>query len=50
MSAISYLHKNDIVHRDLKLENIIINEESLKITIIDFGLSCKFEKGWKIAS
>lgn len=38
------------MHRDLKLENIIINEETLKITIIDFGLSCKFEKGWKIAS
>jgi serine/threonine protein kinase len=38
MNGINYMHKEGVYHRDLKLENILLNEE-LELMIADFGLS-----------
>jgi len=38
LSALEYLHTNNIAHRDLKLENILVDEHCNRVVVIDFGL------------
>jgi len=35
--ALNYAHENGICHRDIKLENILVNTQ-LKLALVDFGL------------
>mmetsp|Transcript_4797 Transcript_4797/g.8947 ORF Transcript_4797/g.8947 Transcript_4797/m.8947 type:complete len:483 (-) Transcript_4797:657-2105(-) len=37
LSALNYLHQNNIVHRDLKPESILLEAETLHLTLYDFG-------------
>ena len=43
ISGLEYLHEVGIAHRDLKLENILLNYKK-DIKIIDFGLSNEYNK------
>ena len=45
LDAVGYLHEKNIVHNDIKDENIIVTTE-LKVTIIDFG-SASLDDGEK---
>ncbi|KAI8144403.1 kinase-like domain-containing protein [Fennellomyces sp. T-0311] len=42
ISALDYMHRNSIVHRDLKIENILIDKAGRNVKLIDFGLSNLF--------
>jgi serine/threonine protein kinase len=43
VDAIAYCHKHGFVHRDLKLENILLTDD-LHVKIIDFGFTKKYQK------
>lgn len=39
LSAVHYCHHYSIVHRDLKIENILLDERTGTVKLLDFGLS-----------
>jgi len=38
LSAVNFIHQANVLHRDIKPDNIIIND-NLEITLVDFGLA-----------
>ena len=48
MAAVKYFHNEKIVHRDLKLDNIMLmgdvkEPEKFHVKLIDFGMSKKIQ-------
>jgi len=43
ISAVDHLHDCEVIHRDIKMENILLEKNLDDIKLIDFGLSTTFE-------
>lgn len=49
VSAIEYCHRMHVVHRDLKAENLLLDQD-FNIKIADFGFANRFQLGEKLGT
>lgn len=42
VSGCRYIHANHVIHRDLKLGNMLLNDD-MQVKIADFGLATRVE-------
>jgi serine/threonine protein kinase len=44
INAVKAIHALDIVHQDIKLENVMYNRETTKFQLVDYGLACHLDQ------
>ena len=46
-TALKFLHNRDVIHRDVKLENVMLANHSKTVKLADFGLAEKVSESAK---
>ena len=49
MSALAYCFKHGVTHGDIKPDNLLINTQTLKVQLIDFGAATFYTKDQKVS-
>lgn len=49
VDGVSFLHSRGIAHRDIKLENILIDEDTLEVSLADFGFATLYAPDEKLS-
>jgi predicted ATPase len=44
-STLGYLHKHNVIHKDIKPHNVLINPHTAQVKLTDFGISAVLPKG-----
>lgn len=49
-SAVSHMHEQGVIHRDIKLENVLVTPLTKKVKLSDFGLSNEWDRQSKLST
>eukprot|EP00927_Polykrikos_kofoidii_P030183 TRINITY_DN26014_c0_g1_i2.p1 TRINITY_DN26014_c0_g1~~TRINITY_DN26014_c0_g1_i2.p1 ORF type:complete len:424 (-),score=77.89 TRINITY_DN26014_c0_g1_i2:176-1315(-) len=42
--AVAYMHDRDIMHRDIKPQNVLVSMERVELRVVDFNSACRWAK------
>ena len=46
--GLDYCHVRKVVHRDVKLDNILLDAATLSVKVFDFGFATRFKDGVRL--
>ncbi|KXS14467.1 kinase-like protein [Gonapodya prolifera JEL478] len=49
LSALHFMHSHHVLHRDIKLDNVLVDPKTLHVTLIDFNLSTFYTDASELA-